>query len=862
MKKKYFLYGGAGIAVVAIAVFLILFFKKKGETYRTILVLETKGDVTVQRDGGSITAYQDMRLRNGDGMSVPGSGLARLKLDEDKFVYLEENTTISLQAAGTAADSRTIIYVEEGNMLTEIQQKLSDDSSYDVVTPNTTMAIRGTVTQTIVRKGMADADTPVTEYSGEDGAGSASKTGNQRLCWITDIFIYEGTVSVTVYNVDGADIVYRNRTLTAGNGIHVVTPVEETAGNDYVRQFQVDNTRVYWGPRDTRPDGQTGKVREATDKLDRGISHISLPYAASYFPSYVDPKNVKGAGGKLDDDMQKTILGNRKKKPTTTPTPDPTPETTPDPTPETTPDPTPEITPELTPEVTPETTPEPNNGNANNQPANKPQTNQNNNQNNQQGNTQQGNTQQGNTEQGNTEQGTTTEPANGNDNGTTTQTGDDNGTTTQTGDGNGTTTQTGDDNGTTAQTGDDNGTTAQTGDGTNGQAVTPVEGGGNGKTEQPIIENPSGDDNGDDTGDINTTKNVVVYHDFDPDDPSVTENQEYDSDDGLGDFLIPDNSEDYMFMGWLDEDGNPVEVIPGGTTGTVNLYADWQRYYPIYFVVSNDLTLDGYYFPGEIRDSDTFPSADELNLPNGTRFIGWADEEGVISKGISPDTTGPVTLYALTEQIRTITYYLDPDVPYDAGEEYATYVVGVGRGYGNLPEVTIDKSRTFIGWSTQAYSDVTTDIGSEYDVDVELYAVWEYTITYYSGGSLAGTTTYRPKDHSYLLGGGERNWYLPGQYENTLTDTDTFTTGGNKILYENLNDDTVYIVYLNADGTFYYSDETVYEGVIAVKEPPEGYTTWYGTNGTNVTIDYDTILADDGFVEHNCNSDMFLIAGN
>ena len=128
MKKKYFLYGGAGVAVVALAVILILFFTKKKETYRTILVLETKGSVTVQRDGGSIAAYQDMRLRNGDGMNVPGSGLARLKLDDDKYVFLEENTTISLQAAGTAADSRTIIYVEEGNMLTEIQKKLSADS--------------------------------------------------------------------------------------------------------------------------------------------------------------------------------------------------------------------------------------------------------------------------------------------------------------------------------------------------------------------------------------------------------------------------------------------------------------------------------------------------------------------------------------------------------------------------------------------------------------------------------------------------------------------------------------------------------------------------------------------------------------
>ena len=47
-----------------------------------------------------------------------------------------------------ANDSKTMVYIERGSMLTEVKKKLSATSSYDIVTPNTTMSIRGTKTLT------------------------------------------------------------------------------------------------------------------------------------------------------------------------------------------------------------------------------------------------------------------------------------------------------------------------------------------------------------------------------------------------------------------------------------------------------------------------------------------------------------------------------------------------------------------------------------------------------------------------------------------------------------------------------------------------------------------------------------------
>ena len=182
MNKKLLLFGGIGAAVIIVAIVLILVLSGDDKAYRSIILIESEGNVTVLRDGSSLTAYANMKLRSGDGIDVPQGAFARLKLDGDKYVYLEENTKVSLQADGDEINSKTIIYIEEGRMLTEIENKLSSQASYDVVTPNTTMAIRGTVTSTYVRKGYADTDNAITEYTADDsGHGKRKKYAKKCL---------------------------------------------------------------------------------------------------------------------------------------------------------------------------------------------------------------------------------------------------------------------------------------------------------------------------------------------------------------------------------------------------------------------------------------------------------------------------------------------------------------------------------------------------------------------------------------------------------------------------------------------------------------------------------------------------------
>lgn len=69
----------------------------------------------------------------------------RMKLDDDKYVMAEADTVFSVEAQGTDADSRTKICLEQGAITNEIQHPLSEGSQYETSTPNSVMAVRGTI---------------------------------------------------------------------------------------------------------------------------------------------------------------------------------------------------------------------------------------------------------------------------------------------------------------------------------------------------------------------------------------------------------------------------------------------------------------------------------------------------------------------------------------------------------------------------------------------------------------------------------------------------------------------------------------------------------------------------------------------
>ena len=187
----------AGAVVVGGIVVAVLLNLDGKTAFRNITVIDTLGTVSVYRESvnDTLDAYVDMNLESGDEVTVGPSSELDLKLDDDKFVYVEENTKMSLKADGDSDNSKTQILLSEGATLHKLDSKLSDSSTYEIETPNATMAIRGTITWARV-------------YKGADGEVHS------------DFQVYEGKTELQLHTVDGTPI---GKTVDIPEGYQVMT---------------------------------------------------------------------------------------------------------------------------------------------------------------------------------------------------------------------------------------------------------------------------------------------------------------------------------------------------------------------------------------------------------------------------------------------------------------------------------------------------------------------------------------------------------------------------------------------------------------------------------------------------------------
>jgi len=211
-KKKLIIIISAIVALVAVVAVALVLLLKKDETYRIIKVYEIQGEAVVTREGtGEMSAYENMVLESGDNVQLK-SGAMTLKLDDDKYVYVEPGTEFNIIATGSKANSKTKIDLQSGAIINDVQQALSDDSSYEINTPNSNMAVRGTVFRvyTYVEEGIRY--TKVSVFEGKvdsnlvyaDGRVSENSVAVEQN---KETIIYEDDVT-TDYLIDVSDIDY------------------------------------------------------------------------------------------------------------------------------------------------------------------------------------------------------------------------------------------------------------------------------------------------------------------------------------------------------------------------------------------------------------------------------------------------------------------------------------------------------------------------------------------------------------------------------------------------------------------------------------------------------------------------------
>ncbi len=168
-KKVYF---AAAFIVIAAAVILALVLGRRAESYRSIKIIELGGTVTIDREGvGTLEASSNMNLLSGDLVRTQPDAYVVLQLDSDKYVMLAESGSMTVVAEGNEANGKTAIHLEDGSVLSEIRNPLSEGSAYDIVTPNATMSVRGTVFEVRRNKKDTNGTIEVLVYDGKVAVG-------------------------------------------------------------------------------------------------------------------------------------------------------------------------------------------------------------------------------------------------------------------------------------------------------------------------------------------------------------------------------------------------------------------------------------------------------------------------------------------------------------------------------------------------------------------------------------------------------------------------------------------------------------------------------------------------------------------
>ncbi len=357
------------VIIVSVICFFMLSKESRAEAYRSIRIVELDGTVTIERESiGSLAAAVNMNLMSGDRVSTEEGAYIVLRLDGDKYVMLGEKGAMEVVAEGNESAGRTSIHLAAGSVLSDIRNPLGEDAAFDVVTPNATMSVRGTVFEVRRREDEGEEEISVLVYEGKVAvapsgmeslvckAGEYTKFTDEE----TPRFLIERE-SITQELLD-EQMLRRLRQIEAeGREIHLGiagTPEPEAVVSAIVQNHN--------------DSGENNEQNSEEDKKLEDSMNL-LPVQSMAPVLNADPaeqplpsaESVPGAESaeEPDADSEPTEEPNLEQKPTEEPNPEPQPTEKPDleqkPTEEPNPEPQPTEEPDLEPQPTEEPRPEP-----------------------------------------------------------------------------------------------------------------------------------------------------------------------------------------------------------------------------------------------------------------------------------------------------------------------------------------------------------------------------------------------------------------------------------------------------------------------------------------------------------------------
>lgn len=138
------------ILSIAIGALLIVGCGEKeveDEEFRFVKLVESTGDVSLERNKKDIDVTSGMMLQPKDVITTGDDSEVIFLVDSDKHISENANTSLSITANGNERKGSVKINLLYGDASFVIDNKLNENSSFEVVTPNATLSVRGTTFQ-------------------------------------------------------------------------------------------------------------------------------------------------------------------------------------------------------------------------------------------------------------------------------------------------------------------------------------------------------------------------------------------------------------------------------------------------------------------------------------------------------------------------------------------------------------------------------------------------------------------------------------------------------------------------------------------------------------------------------------------
>lgn len=155
--------GTSGVAVTAAIVATIILMN---QGFRTIVVDALTGSSIVTNNGKTAEAFVGQHLQDGDDVKVAPAADLTLFVDQDKYIYAEENAHFWLETKGKQDDTRTAIKQDAGSVLYRIDNKLNEGEYFNVNSSNASMSVRGTVFRITCEEDSVDKYTKIEVFEG------------------------------------------------------------------------------------------------------------------------------------------------------------------------------------------------------------------------------------------------------------------------------------------------------------------------------------------------------------------------------------------------------------------------------------------------------------------------------------------------------------------------------------------------------------------------------------------------------------------------------------------------------------------------------------------------------------------------